>query len=75
MKSSVIEAATAASSVVAYTVGTASVQLQKTTGPAKHLGSGFLYGIPNNGTSASTAIADHFYMEMGFLGTRPVALS
>ena len=70
MKFSVLHAGISASAAVARMVGTASVQLDQTTGPAAQLGSGFLYGIPNNGTSASTAIPDHFYTEMGFRGTR-----
>ena len=36
--------------------GTASVDLFQTRGPATSLASGFLYGFPDNGTSASTAI-------------------
>ena len=50
--------------------GRAIVQLDQTTGPAKQLASAWLYGLPNNGTSASNAIPDHFYTDVGFRGTR-----
>ncbi|KAH8173464.1 glycosyl hydrolases family 39 domain-containing protein [Sarocladium implicatum] len=67
-----ISAASLASGVMASKClkGKAIVDLGSTHGPAEQLASGFLYGIPNNGTSASTAIPDHFYTEIGFRATR-----
>lgn len=45
---------------------TAIVHLQKTHGSASALGSGFIYGFPDNGTSVSTAIPSHFVTDIGF---------
>lgn len=60
----------AASSAVRRAVDSATVRVDITTGPAEHITSGWLYGLPNNGTSASSAISDHYYTDVGFHGTR-----
>ena len=41
---------------------TATVDLGVTRGAPKHLGSGFIYGIPEQ----ANQVPDHFYTEMGF---------
>ncbi|KAF7557918.1 hypothetical protein G7Z17_g290 [Cylindrodendrum hubeiense] len=50
--------------------GTATVNLAVSNGPANALGSGFIYGFPDNGTSASTAIPDHFLTDIRFQAGR-----
>jgi hypothetical protein len=44
--------------------GTATVLLAKSVGEAQFLGSGFIYGWPDNGTSTDTSIPD--YLVTGF---------
>ncbi|KAH7071243.1 glycoside hydrolase superfamily [Paraphoma chrysanthemicola] len=51
-------------------VGTATVSLASPSGTPSHLASGFIYGIPDNGTSISTAIPDNFYRDFGFRACR-----
>lgn len=51
-------------------VGTATVSLASPSGTPSQLASGFIYGIPDNGTSISTAIPDSFYREFGFKACR-----
>ncbi|KAH6962497.1 glycoside hydrolase family 39 protein [Ilyonectria sp. MPI-CAGE-AT-0026] len=46
--------------------GTATVNLAVSNGAANALGSGFIYGFPDNGTSVSTAIPDHFLTDIRF---------
>lgn len=71
MKSAIISAGLVSCAAASKCLkGKATVRLGSTHGPADQLGSGFLYGIPNNGTSASTAIPDHFYTDIGFRATR-----
>jgi len=50
--------------------GTATVDLEETTGKANALGSGFIYGFPDNGTQASLAIPDHFVTDIKFRASR-----
>ena len=50
--------------------GKASIDLSADRGPATALGSGFIYGCPDNGTSASTQIPGHFLTEIGFRASR-----
>src|SRR5689334_18966432 len=51
-------------------VGTATVSLASPSGTPSRLASGFIYGIPDNGTSISTAIPDNFYRDFGFRACR-----
>ncbi|KAH7379554.1 glycoside hydrolase superfamily [Pyrenochaeta sp. MPI-SDFR-AT-0127] len=51
-------------------VGTATVSLASPSGTPSQLASGFIYGIPDNGTSVSTAIPDNFYRDFGFKACR-----
>ncbi|KAH8672313.1 glycoside hydrolase superfamily [Ilyonectria robusta] len=46
--------------------GTATVNLAVSNDVADALGSGFIYGFPDNGTSVSTAIPDHFLTDIRF---------
>ncbi|KAL2869553.1 glycoside hydrolase superfamily [Aspergillus lucknowensis] len=50
--------------------GSGTVDLVKTTGDATALGSAFIYGFPDNGTDASTAIPDHFVTDIKFRASR-----
>lgn len=50
--------------------GTASIDLSNNTGAATALGSGFIYGFPDNGTEASNAISDHFLTDIAFRASR-----
>ena len=70
MKSFTLSVGFAASAVAKCLSGKATVDLDSLTGPAEQLASAFLYGIPNNGTSASDAIPDHFFTDIKFWGTR-----
>lgn len=47
-------------------LGTATVSLAQPSGTPSHLASGFIYGIPDNGSSVSTQIPDHFYTDIKF---------
>ncbi|KAH7129169.1 glycoside hydrolase superfamily [Dactylonectria macrodidyma] len=46
--------------------GTATVDLSKGTGDASFLGSGFIYGFPDNGSDAGNSIPDHFITDIKF---------
>ncbi|KAL7916818.1 glycoside hydrolase family 39 protein [Trichoderma velutinum] len=50
--------------------GTATVDISKTHGPATFLGSGFIYGWPDNGTSVSTLIPDYLVTGINFNANR-----
>lgn len=50
--------------------GTAYVDLAISRGTATGLGSGFIYGFPDNGTEAETSIPDHLVVGMGFRANR-----
>ncbi|CZT11833.1 uncharacterized protein RCO7_07477 [Rhynchosporium graminicola] len=47
-------------------LGTATVSLGQTSGAPSQLASGFIYGIPDNGSSVSTQIPDHFFTDIKF---------
>ncbi|RBQ78512.1 hypothetical protein FVER14953_07702 [Fusarium verticillioides] len=55
---------------VAAQQGTATVDLSKNHGPAKALGSGFIYGWPDNGTSVDTSIPDFLVTDIKFNSNR-----
>ncbi|KAJ3535406.1 hypothetical protein NM208_g7142 [Fusarium decemcellulare] len=46
--------------------GAATVDLSKRTGQASFLGSGFIYGFPDNGRDADNSIPDHFLTDIKF---------
>ncbi|KAK1985659.1 glycoside hydrolase superfamily [Colletotrichum cereale] len=50
--------------------GTVTVDLTSTIGPTKFLGSGFIYGWPDNGTSADNSIPDYFATDIKFNACR-----
>lgn len=50
--------------------GTASVRLAETTGEAKFLASGFIYGWPDNGTEPDTSIPENLVREINFNANR-----
>lgn len=50
--------------------GVAAVDLSKTTGPAKFLASGWIYGFPDNGTEADTSIPSNYVKEIKFGSSR-----
>ncbi|KAK5634246.1 hypothetical protein RRF57_009960 [Xylaria bambusicola] len=50
--------------------GTATVNLAKSTGEARFLGSGFIYGWPDNGTSANHLIPDYLVTGLKFNANR-----
>lgn len=50
--------------------GTAAVDIGQTHGSATFLASGFIYGWPDNGTSASTQIPDHLVTGFNFNASR-----
>ncbi|ETN42047.1 uncharacterized protein HMPREF1541_03986 [Cyphellophora europaea CBS 101466] len=50
--------------------GTATVDLSKDHGPAAALGSGFIYGFPDNGTSVSNQVPSHFLTDISFRTSR-----
>lgn len=50
--------------------GTAHVDLTQLRGPATQLASGWIYGFPDNSTSASSAIPDHFITDVKFHSSR-----
>jgi hypothetical protein len=47
-------------------VGNATVDLTTKTGDAAFLGSGFIYGFPDNGVEADGSIPDHFLTDINF---------
>ncbi|KAF5575015.1 hypothetical protein FPCIR_13352 [Fusarium pseudocircinatum] len=55
---------------IAAQQGTASVDLSKHHGPAKALGSGFIYGWPDNGTQIDTSIPDYLVAGIKFNANR-----
>ncbi|KAJ0335321.1 hypothetical protein COL922a_009408 [Colletotrichum nupharicola] len=64
-------AALAASSAAAaisprQSSGAATVDVSKTTGEADFLGSGFIYGFPDNGQDADNSIPDYFLTDIKF---------
>lgn len=50
--------------------GKATVDVSKKTGPAKFLGSNFIYGFPDNGEEAQTVIPDNFLTDIKFNACR-----
>ncbi|KAJ0345045.1 hypothetical protein COL26b_010114 [Colletotrichum chrysophilum] len=46
--------------------GAATVDVSQTTGQAAFLGSGFIYGFPDNGQDADNSIPDHFLTNIKF---------
>jgi hypothetical protein len=50
--------------------GIATVNISANVGPAKQLASGWIYGFPDNGTEASSLIAEHFVRDIRFQATR-----
>jgi hypothetical protein len=50
--------------------GTATVRLAQPSGSPQRVASGFIYGIPDNGTSVSTQIPEYLYRNIGFHSTR-----
>ncbi|KAI0151022.1 glycoside hydrolase superfamily [Pestalotiopsis sp. NC0098] len=58
--------ASSAATVESRSAGTAYVQLAYSAGTATHLGSGFIYGFPDNGVEASSAIPDSYLTDIGF---------
>jgi hypothetical protein len=50
--------------------GIATVDFSKSVGPAKSLASGWIYGFPDNGTSADFSISENFVKEIKFHATR-----
>lgn len=50
--------------------GVASVDLSKSTGDAKFLASGWIYGFPDNGTSVDTRIPANYITDIKFRATR-----
>ncbi|KAL2869392.1 glycoside hydrolase superfamily [Aspergillus lucknowensis] len=48
----------------------ATVDASTTTGKAQFLGSNFIYGFPDNGVDAQTAIPDHFLTDIKFNACR-----
>jgi hypothetical protein len=59
-----------ASKAVSQVQGTATINLAKEHGPAQALGSGFIYGWPDNGTKADNSIPDHFATDIKFNANR-----
>jgi hypothetical protein len=51
-------------------VGTATVDLLRTEGEAKFLGSGFIYGWPDNGIEADTSIPEELVTDIKFQACR-----
>ncbi|QGI98582.1 hypothetical protein CEK26_011651 [Fusarium fujikuroi] len=56
--------------VAAQVQGTATVDLSKSHGPAQALGSGFIYGWPDNGTHVDTSIPDYLVTDIKFNANR-----
>ncbi|KAK2042626.1 glycoside hydrolase [Colletotrichum somersetense] len=50
--------------------GAATVDLNTSIGEARFLGSGFIYGFPDNGTSADSSIPDYFATDIKFNACR-----
>ncbi|KAH8722904.1 glycoside hydrolase superfamily [Phaeosphaeriaceae sp. PMI808] len=50
--------------------GVATVDISKSTGPAKVIASGWIYGFPDNGTSVDSKIPEHFVRDIKFVGSR-----
>ncbi|KAF2729236.1 glycoside hydrolase [Polyplosphaeria fusca] len=67
---SIILPSLASLGVVDAASGYATVDLSKTTGTAQFKASGFIYGWPDNGTSASTAIASNLVTDIKFNSNR-----
>lgn len=57
-------------SVDAQAKGTATVLLARLHGSPQNIASGFIYGIPDNGSSVSTQIPEILYRDIGFDATR-----
>lgn len=70
LNSALVGAVVASPRIHRRSAGTATVDLSVDHGPARALGSGFIYGFPDNGTSASTKIPGHFLTEIGFRTSR-----
>lgn len=56
--------------VAAQVQGTATVDLSKSHGQAQALGSGFIYGWPDNGTHVDTSIPDYLVTDIKFNANR-----
>ncbi|KAF4886544.1 hypothetical protein CGCF415_v015098 [Colletotrichum fructicola] len=52
------------------TSGAATVDLSSSTGDARFLGSAFIYGFPDNGSSADSSIPDYFATDIKFNACR-----
>ncbi|KAJ3940557.1 uncharacterized protein N0V96_009561 [Colletotrichum fioriniae] len=50
--------------------GTAAVDIANPSGPARFLGSGFIYGFPDNGREIDTSIPDYFVTGIKFHASR-----
>ncbi|KAM0518874.1 hypothetical protein ACHAPE_003864 [Trichoderma viride] len=61
---------TAAQQIRASSQGTATVDIGQTHGSAAYLASGFIYGWPDNGTSASTQIPENLVTGFNFNANR-----
>lgn len=62
----VVHASATPVEVVKRQLGTATVSLAQPSGTPSQLASGFIYGIPDNGSSISAQIPDHFYTDIKF---------
>lgn len=51
-------------------LGVATIDLSKQIGQAEFLGSGFIYGLPDNGAEADSSIPDHFLTDIKFRTSR-----
>ncbi|KAF9778287.1 hypothetical protein IL306_004247 [Fusarium sp. DS 682] len=58
------------SNVASQVQGTATVNLDKKIGQAKALGSGFIYGWPDNGTDVDNSIPDYLVTDIKFNANR-----
>ncbi|KAI6749295.1 hypothetical protein HG530_015134 [Fusarium avenaceum] len=67
---SAVAALTLVSKAVSQVQGTATINLAKEHGPARALGSGFIYGWPDNGTMADNSIPNHFATDIKFNANR-----
>ncbi|KAL7919970.1 glycoside hydrolase family 39 protein [Trichoderma austrokoningii] len=65
-----VTSSAAARHIRASSQGTATVDISKTHGSATFLASGFIYGWPDNGTSASTQIPEHLVTGFNFNANR-----
>lgn len=66
----VVTASTTTQHIRQSSQGTATVDISQTHGLATFLGSGFIYGWPDNGTSASTLIPDYLVTGISFNANR-----